>query len=77
MANILRNTMNDFYIIHDDEGTQTVAFRKSQVNTLEQGLRGTTTGCNVGVGGTVVFVPNIDVKTFLDNITEQLSTNAP
>jgi len=67
--------MDDFYVIYDEDGIPTAAFRKSKVDGIKLGLYGEDVGCHVSVNGSMFFVKAVDVKTFLDNVVEK-TTNA-
>jgi len=62
---------NDLHIVYEN-GKPTAIFRKSQLDTVRYGM-GTGIhlgryGCYVGVKGTTVFIPNIDIETFCKDI---------
>jgi len=62
----------DFCCVFDKNGTPAIAFRLSEVDTVEYAYDSTYNrkGCYIGVRGSTVFVPNADVNTVLETIKE-------
>jgi hypothetical protein len=56
---------DDFYLVHGKDGKLIAAFSKSKVSSVTYGfcLELACYGCYVN--GTSIFIPNIDVETFI------------
>lgn len=60
---------NDWIAIRDLDGVPMAAFRKSQVDTVQYGVRvGGGAGCYLGVNGSTCFIPNMTVEQVLTDI---------